>query len=174
MESARGEDEALGPATQRDVARYVEVPIRERVRLASNPTSPVVRSMMPSKSACRSMIGGSGSGIAILNSPMMTIASGIREREDHAGSHRDERIRTAPAELQDRADDVLARPRGKTVATAESTSSARATRSSGISTSLAWPAWMRRRSDVVSTVRLSPKTPPTALSVRPGRSRSPA
>ena len=55
----------------------------------------------------------------------------VREREHHADGHRDERDRTAPAELEDRR-----RPRtgrasaGNTVATAESTRSARAMRSS--------------------------------------------
>ena len=78
---------------------------------ALNPTSPVVRSMVPSKSACRSMIGRSGSGIAILNSPMMTILRGVRERQEDSDRHRDKRIRSPQAELQDRADGVLAQPR---------------------------------------------------------------
>ena len=92
---------AMSPATSK-------VAIRERASDASNDTSPVVTSMMPAKSACRSMIGASGSGSAIRNSPMMTIDDGVREREDDAGGHRDDRDRTAPAELQDRAGHVLA------------------------------------------------------------------
>ena len=56
---------------------------------------------------------------------------------------------------------------GKTVATAESTRSARAIRSCGIRTSLVRPSRTSPRNAVASTVRLNPNTPPTALSVRP-------
>ena len=91
---------AMSPATS-------NVPIRERARDASNDTSPVAMSMMPAKSACRSMIASSGSGTAIRNSPMITTATGIREREHYAGGHRDDRDRTAPTELQDRPGQIL-------------------------------------------------------------------
>jgi hypothetical protein len=151
---------AMSPATSK-------VAIRDRASDASTETSPVVRSITPAKSACRSMIGAEGSGNAILSSPMRTIETGLGN------------VKTTPAVI---VTSETGRPQpswrigpatywppfgGKTVATADSTRSARATRSSGSKTSFAWPSRMRPRSDVASTVRLSPKTPPTALSVRP-------
>ena len=103
IEPAGREHEALGARrAARCRPRRRTSPIRERASDASNDTSPVVMSMMPAKSACRSMIAASGSGTAIRNSPMITTATGIREREHDAGGHRDDRDRTAPTELQDR------------------------------------------------------------------------
>ena len=56
---------------------------------------------------------------------------------------------------------------GNTVPTVASTVSARATRLRGISTSSVRPSRMSAPSAEVSIARLSPNTPPTALSVKP-------